>query len=392
MKALSFCIALAIGEAIASAAPQCAEIWPVALFASLLVATFGHGFAIRGWRYGCVLLLGVAMFLCASVHREHELRLCPWKRQMRTYRRYVRYGPFPAETKVIKADLSRRIGIGLGHNRDVAALNRAILLGERSGIPYRIKRVFIDSGTMHVFAISGLHIMVVAKVFAAFFVLMMVPYRFLGIAVIPLLWGYVHLIGWSPSAIRAALMATFYYSAPLFWRKPDMLVAWSWAFAIIHVVNPLMIGNVSSQLSFVVMLAIIFACRWGSGFGNGMKMLLWVTLIAWLAGMPIGAHVFGRITPGGMVANLVLLPTASVSVAAGLIGVTSSFVSNAIAAHINNFSALFTNAMLGIAEAVSRFPYANFEVDFWTVWQSLEFYLALLLMILLAHLIRRRRF
>jgi predicted membrane metal-binding protein len=62
---------------------------------------------------------------------------------------------------------TRRVVIGIETWGDIPALNQAMLLGSRHALPPVLRRVFVDSGTIHVFAISGLHIVLVAAVLSS---------------------------------------------------------------------------------------------------------------------------------------------------------------------------------------------------------------------------------
>ena len=157
---IAACGAFAAGEALASLLPSGAEAWPLPLAVAVVVALFGYGFRIRGWRLAAVLMLGVCAFWLSSVSVERQLRETPW---MRGARRHL---SAPRRADPIRRELSRRIGIGLPADSTAAALNRAMLLGERSRISPKVKRLFVDSGTVHVFAVSGLHVMVVARLLA----------------------------------------------------------------------------------------------------------------------------------------------------------------------------------------------------------------------------------
>lgn len=377
------CAALAAGEAAVSGLSQGADLWPVVVVATVLVALFGYGFELRGLRYIVLFLVGAALFLQASVTSEQFYREKPWMRDRQFRRHQVVSNP-------VKRELSRRIGIGLEHDPSVANLNRAILLGERSRLPRQTRQVFIDSGTMHIFAISGLHVMNVAQVLVTLLLLCFVPYRWVGLVAIPILWGYVALIGSPPSAIRAAMMASFYYLAPVFWRRPNGIMAWALTFFIVYGGSPRMITDVGCALSFVVMLAIILAGRVARRFGDGWRMALWLTFAAWVAGVPIAAHAFGRVTPGGLLANIPLIFAAQFSVSAGLVGALVSFVSVTLAAHLNNFAALFTKAMVGVAEVVARLPGANFDTGKWSLLQCAEWYAAVALAGYLVHSVKSR--
>lgn len=388
MGMLFICGALAAGEFAASFVPTFADAWPFVAMLAALLSLFGYGLALRGWAFAAVFLLGAALFLQASVESEHLYREKPWMRGRRQHERQVAVGGGRVASEV-RAGLSRRVGLGLDYDREAASLNRAILLGERSRLPWRAKRVFVISGTMHVFAISGLHVMAVAGVLTALLSLTLVPQRLVGVAAVPILWGYVGLIGWPPSAVRAALMATFCLSASVCWRRPNLLRAWALTFVLIHLCRPLMITNVGSALSFAVMLAIALTVEGGRRLGLRVPFV-WVTVVAWAAGVPIGARVFGQVAPGGILANLVLITAAELTVLTGAVGVLVSFASEVVAAHFNNLSALCTRAMVGIAEFVSRLPFSHIEVPRWTLLQCAEWY-ALVVLIVLLVLLRRSR-
>lgn len=384
MRLWAICGALAAGEYAASFAPEFAPMWPVPALCAALVALLGFGLGARGWGYVFALLFGIAIFLFASRGDVQRYLESPWMRG-RDWRYRQRQEEPVGVARAVKDDLSRRVGIGLDEDRETVSLSRAILLGERRRLPARTKRLFVESGTMHVFAISGLHVMAIAKVLTVGLGLFLIPIRFAGLLSIPFLWGYVMLIGCAPSAVRAAMMATIMGIAPVFWRRSSGFRAWELTFLIVHVCNPLLIANVGNALSFAVMLAIVVVGDFAKSMPSWRQALL-VTLAAWAAGVPISAHVFGRVTPGGMVANLVLIATAKATVVAGALGVGASYLSEKVAEHVNNFTALGIKAMVLVAEGVSRLPGANFETMPWSVLTCAEWYVAVAL---IGFLVRR---
>ena len=377
MRLWAICGALAAGEYAASFAPEFAPMWPVPALGAALVALFGFGLGVKGWRYAFAVLFGIAIFLFASRGDAQRYLESPWMRgRDRRYRQ--RQEEQVGVVKTVKDDLSWRVGIGLCDDRETVSLSRAILLGERRSLPHRTKRLFVESGTMHVFAISGLHVMAIAKVLTVGLGLFLIPVRLAGLLSVPLLWGYVMLIGGAPSAVRAAMMATIMETAPVFWRRANGLRAWELTFLIVHVCDPRLIANVGNALSFAVMLAIVVVGDYAKSMPNWRQTLL-VTLAAWAAGVPISAHVFGRVTPSGMVANLVLIATAKATVVAGALGVGVSYLSETVAEHVNNFTALGIKVMVLAAEAVSLLPGANFETTPWSVLTCVEWYAVLAL-------------
>ena len=377
IRRLGSCAALAAGEICAACVPKACEAWPVFAIAAVWTVLMGYGFAVRGWRYAFLALLGAVLFYGSTVDSERLFREKPWMRNVRQRR-------VTSCASSLKRDFSYRVGIGLDHDREAAVLNRAILLGERDRIPRATKRTFVESGTIHVFAISGLHVTVIAKVLMFVVALAFVPYRFQGAVALVPVWGYVALVGFPPSAIRAALMASLYFLAPLFGRRSNGVIAWSQAFLVVHVLFPGLIADAGSQLSHVVMLAILLAVRVSRGEA-------FVAFAAWAAGVPIAAMEFGRITPGGLLANLVLIATAVYSVVAGTIGALASYIWKPFAVHFNNLSALLTDAMLGLSEGVARLPGSNFEIAPWGPLTCAAWYVAFALFLYLAHRIRLHR-
>lgn len=381
---LCSCGALAAGEFVASFIPACAYAWPFFALFVALIALFGFGKAVPGWRYAALFLLGAGLFLLASVKNEDVFRLSPWLRGRRA--KTVQQEP----VHPMKRELSRRIGLGLEHDRATANLNRAILLGERRQLPAATRRAFVESGTVHVLAISGLHVMIVAKVLMTLMVLCMVPVRWAGAAAIPLLWGYVLVIGLPPSSVRAAMMATFYCLAPVFWRRPNTVMAWALTFLIVYGLRPQMIADVGCALSFAVMLAIILAGRIARCPPNSWRMTLWLTLAAWAAGVPIAAHVFGRVTPGGLLAGIPVVFAVKYTVVTGVLGLLASFVSEPLAIHLNNLSALFTRMTVMLSDGVARLPFASFDTGAWSFAQCAEWYALVFLVLYVLHSVRSR--
>lgn len=319
-----------------------------------------------------------------------------WVKGRGTYARRVASVPRGSPVAIldsVRRELSRRMGIGLDGSETVANLNRAILLGERGRLPRGERNAFVSAGTIHVFAISGLHVMVVAETLAFLLLLAGMPVRSLAFVLVPVLWLYVAMTGASPSAVRAAAMASLGYAAPAFWRRRDGLVAWSLTFLAVYAMDPMKVFDVGCALSFAVMLGLVLWGRFVSEFVHGRIASAFVmTLAAWAVGMPIAAHAFGRVTPGGLIANIALIPAAGLGVKASMAGLAASFVSERLAAHVNAFAALVANAMSGLSHIVASLPWANFEVAPWPVHVCVEWYAAMALSLwLLSSVLRRRR-
>lgn len=305
----------------------------------------------------------------------------------------------------VRRRLSTDMGIGLSWCPHLADLNRAILLGERTAIPPGQRRTFELAGTLHVFAISGLHVVAVAHLLMRACALFGVSVRTQGLFVLPLLAAYVMATGARPSAVRAALMTACHVAAPLFGRKPDLLRAWTWTALVVYVVSPERLFDVGCTLSFAVMLGIAWWIAWrerlkplvGEGSPFAETLARWgvpfrirqclaqttnslgVSLAAWIASTPIMAHVFNRITLAGLVANLAVATCSGLTVRYGLVGLLASGFCLPLAACANNLSAATTQLMILASEAAARLPFASFAATDWHMLYTPIWYAAWIL-------------
>ncbi len=91
-----------------------------------------------------------------------------------------------------------------------APLIKAILLGDKSDLDTETKRVFTNTGAMHMLAVSGMHIGLIVVLLGGIFKVLFF-YRGRTIALwlmIVLLWFYAFLTGFSASVTRAVVMFT----------------------------------------------------------------------------------------------------------------------------------------------------------------------------------------
>lgn len=300
---------------------------------------------------------------------------------------------FRLKLQALRRRFAQALSLGIEHNSSALTLHRAILLGERANIPRATRETFAAAGTVHIFAISGLHVMVIAGLLRTLLMLAFFPLRWLGLVLIPALWFYVLMIGFPPSAVRAAAMASFYFAAPIFFRRPNSLVAWANTFIVFHLLAPERLFDVGSQLSFTVMLGILLFLRWVKPLKSRWLENLGVSVAAWAAGVGIAARVFSRITPGGLIANLIMIPICALDVVLCALGAMFGWICPYLAAHFNNAAALLTRLMMDISYFIGRIPGADWHIEPWTRLQCFAWYavIALSLWLVRSVWLRHRR-
>lgn len=307
---------------------------------------------------------------------------------------------------------ARRVTIGIEDWGVVPVLNTAMMLGCRGELPTEMRSVFRNSGTIHVFAISGLNIALVAGLLIVVVSGLGVPRPYWVVGVAPLLIFYTLASGAQPSAVRACIMAIIYFAAPLFGRKPNGLTALLSTALLVYAWMPHLIYNIGCTLSFAVMGGLVVFCRPFCDIGRrlcrvprleelarlyekaGSRMagarVRWlaaavrfgidsvaVSLAAWLASLPLSAYYFGRFTPGGFLANLVIAPCAFLVMVAGSLGLVTSTVSSWVASCYNHAAGFFTVIMIRTAEITVAFRWSNFRIERWQPWMVWGWFLLL---------------
>lgn len=209
-----------------------------------------------------------------------------------------------------------------------ASVVLAVLFAERGTLPEQIVDSFRATGVSHVLAISGLHISLIAGMLLAVLMLLPLPAYLRNGVVITWLWSYVVFIGWPTSAVRAA---SFWTIALVAWQL-NMLVSLPTvlllAAAVLVSFDPLLLADVSFQLSMSAVLGIFLVLflsrdlwrrRWLSG-------LVLVSLGASLTTAPLIAYHFGNVALSSVVTNLLVVPFVPALLALAIVALMLSLV------------------------------------------------------------------
>ena len=212
-----------------------------------------------------------------------------------------------------------------GVRPEVGALLGALVLGRREQVPDDFVTSLQRSGTAHLLAISGQNLVIVLVSLWVVLVLMGVHGRTQSLILIVLLGLYTLLTGLQVSVIRSFLMMAFYFGADLAWRKRDTVSALAGAALAIVAWDPGQIVDVGFQLSFLAVLGLTFISPVFSSFTgtwnwfwNKLRLSLGVSAAAWLATAPVVLADFNLLTPGIVIANLIIVPLMSVEFLIGL--------------------------------------------------------------------------
>lgn len=209
-----------------------------------------------------------------------------------------------------------------------AAILRAMLLGDKSGLPAKTKEIYKESGILHILAISGLHISVLGMGLYKGLVRIYVPRKLTVIlcAIIMLLYGMM--VGMPVSAVRAIIMFLFRLAAEWKGRTYDMLTALAIGAVLLLLEQPLYLLNAGFLLSFTAVAAVgilkpllmppmekaQISLQGVVGTLDGLITSLSISVFS----LPVQLYYYCEISVYAPLFNLLVLPLVGAILAAGL--------------------------------------------------------------------------
>jgi competence protein ComEC len=271
---------------------------------------------------------------------------------------------------------------GLPEQDEALRLQWAMLLGWQTALTNEVSEPFMRSGTMHIFAISGLHIALIAGILLMLLRALVVPRFACGFIVIPLIWFYTMATGWQPSAIRSTIMMTVIIGGWMSKRPMNLLNSLAAAACIILVWDPQQLFQASFQLSFFVVLSIALLAprfdEWKKRWLAPEEMLpmelrpwwqrrllrlgdwAWkcfaTSAAAFVGSVPLIAYYFHLFTPGSLLANLVVVPVSGLALMSGLGAILTGGWLPALAEYFNHAGWFFMRLMMWLSEGATQLP------------------------------------
>ena len=262
--------------------------------------------------------------------------------------------------------LSARLAQGLVSLPVHQAVLKALVLGQRSTVPDEVMEHFRRTGTLHIFAISGLHVGIVGLLLAGLLKAFGIPRDHYAFYLIPLLALYVVATGMKSSALRALAMAAIYLVAPLFRRKPDIPGSVAFAAVLLLFFQPLELLSVGFIYSFsvVVFIVMVFASvprNWlkGGWSKRYVSSLAITSFAAGLASIPLTALFFGMFSPIAFAGNLIVVPLTFFIVLSGWLSLLVPFATSVF----NHAAAFFIELLLAAVNWMDRLPGSSCPVS-----------------------------
>jgi competence protein ComEC len=202
-----------------------------------------------------------------------------------------------------------------------ASVLDAMVLGEKRNIPPFISDTMMKAGTVHILVVSGFNVGIVIFAISLFLKLIRIPRRGRFAITIPLLIIYCLMTGASNPVVRATVMGIIFMLAHWLQREPDIYNSSAIAALFILLYNPRQLFDVGFQLSFASVLSIVYFYPKIKSFLriNSLKIKYLryiiegclISFSAWLGTMGFIAYYFKIFSPITVLANVFIVPLAS---------------------------------------------------------------------------------
>jgi competence protein ComEC len=264
----------------------------------------------------------------------------------------------------------------------------AMTIGNQKAIPQDVRDNFAKTGTSHILSISGLHIGMVAA--GGFFLILVLlkssEYMMLKFNIIKMATAaaflpvviYALVAGMGTTVLRATLMVMAFLTSLLIGKQKDLYNILFGAALIILIIAPESLFEISFQLSFSAVFAILYivprlsdltlpipssAPPWLQTLIRRIYIFILVSAAATLGTLPIIVFYFNRASAVTLIANLIAVP---------LLGILALIPAMAFI-----LTAIFSPLIAGLfIKAASFFTYVSVEIINYLAspsWSSFNF-------------------
>ncbi len=296
-------------------------------------------------------------------------------------------GPWALRGAAVRHGFRKAVAAGLEEDARPAQVIRAIVVGEMPPDADELVAAFRNSGTLHIFSVSGMHVAMVGGI--VWFILRWLGFsrRAAVLVILPLVFGYSWISGNSAPAVRSAWMMSVFLMAFVFQRRPDLLNSLGAVLLVAMLWDGHLLFQPGVQLSYGVVAALAagshLAGRWFGWiaareeylpddmytglrgrwlrFREGLALFFGSSAAAWLGSTPLTVLHFGLVTPVAIIATGFLAPVVTAILSLALLSAAVHPVSPPAAALVNRGNAFLAEACVWTAEKLAAIPGSHFS-------------------------------
>ncbi|MEM9445493.1 MAG: ComEC/Rec2 family competence protein [Verrucomicrobiota bacterium] len=282
----------------------------------------------------------------------------------------------------LREHMLETLQIGVEKDPEIAALMAGMLFGYTDGIAEETEDNFRITGTLHLFAVSGQNVAVIAgMLLLVLHISQVVTWRWAW-TVLPLVFIFCLATGMESSALRAFMMWGSVLIGWRIYRPINLLNILATVALLIWAFAPEQLFDLGFQLSFFVTLALILFCsptmaklsflweldpwlprRLVHPFQIVLTRLslffcsLFITsLCAILASIPFVLYHFHMLSVVGLIANMVIVPLASLVVLISALSVVASFLWTGFSLILNQVTWFLLKMIVIITNLLADIP------------------------------------
>ncbi len=249
-----------------------------------------------------------------------------------------------------------------------AQLQNGILTGNTAGMDPEVENVFKDSGLTHITAVSGANVAFI--IFPVMFILkrLKVGKRLSSGIMILILAVFIFITGFSPSVVRAVIMAVLCLIAAVNGRESDILNSLCISAFIMLAVDPLMLFSAGFQLSYAATVSILYLRGYLKTILYSLYVPKWlaeasaVIIAAQVGVAPVSAYYFNTFSAVSFISNILTAPLLQAVTATGSMIAAAGFISIAASRIIGYVGCVFLSFILLVSKITASIPFASLSV------------------------------
>jgi competence protein ComEC len=268
-------------------------------------------------------------------------------------------------------------------------------------VPPWLRRLFARTGTLHILAISGLHVGILYFALRIMLKILRCNRTLSVVLSVFALIFFALLTGARPPIVRATVMFCILAASELLRRKVGILNVVGLSCLGMLFVNPCQVFDVGFIFSYTAVVSIIIlspglqsALMARGTFGPdraayrkayfALARSLSVSLGAWIGLLPLIAYYFGMITPVIVIANLFAVPLVALVMGSGLIFLLFGSFLRFCAPLFAQSTWFFIFVLTDGLKFLGRIPFGSFTVPHWSRSGVCVYYASILLIICVA--------
>mgnify|MGYP001596760038 CR=1 FL=1 len=254
-----------------------------------------------------------------------------------------------------------------------------LILGERSAFPEEMRQNLVSTGTIHIVALSGYNVTIVAEWFMKLFSFL--PKNFgSGTGIFAILL-FVLLPGGASPAVGAGIMAALALFARATGRITNAGRALLLAGVVMILWNPyVLVFDVSFQLSFIATVAVIFFAprieRYFMWVTDKFKLrdIVCVTVAAYIFVLPFILHKMGNLSLVALPANILILAFIPATMGLGFFTAFLGAIWFPLSVLFGFISTIFLKYELWVIDFFAKLPFASFAIPNFPLVVTLAIY------------------